>query len=250
MTLVNAVDGQSVRVQLDRLARGRMFFAHRSVGADLLTGIARLAADAGSTLRVWEAAAVVPEGVFAHAWLTADGPVAKLDEFERMLAAGVGRTARIATVKLCYADFTARTDSAQLFRLYARLLRALHAAYPDLTLVHVTVPLVSVAEGVGATRVVRSLLGHIPSAVVENDRREEFNELLRRAYVGREPLFDLARAESTTPDGERVTRDLHGRSVPALARAYTDDGGHLNGEGQHVIARQLVATLADLVEAA
>ena len=86
----------------------------------------------------------------------------------------------------------------------------------------------------------------LPSALVENDRREEFNELLRRTYAGREPIFDLAAFESTLPTGERVRHDLHGRAVAALAPAYTDDGGHLNVMARVAIAERLIAAIARL----
>ena len=77
-------------------------------------------------------------------------------------------------------------------------------------------------------------------------RMSQFNELLRRAYKDREPIFDLAVFESTLPNGERVQHDLHGRAVASLAPAYTDDGGHLNAAARVAIARRLVAAIARL----
>jgi lysophospholipase L1-like esterase len=80
--------------------------------------------------------------------------------------------------------------------------------------------------------------------VAENARREEFNALMRQAYQGREPLFDLAAVESTAPDGAGAVVEWSGRSIPVLAEAYSEDGGHLNEAGRLRAARELVRVLA------
>jgi lysophospholipase L1-like esterase len=87
-------------------------------------------------------------------------------------------------------------------------------------------------------------LGRVPSGTVENLRREQYNRLLREAYAGREPLFDLARIESTAPDGSPVRVQWKDMTAPVLYPAYTDDGGHLNAEGRRRAARELIAVLA------
>jgi hypothetical protein len=75
-------------------------------------------------------------------------------------------------------------------------------------------------------------------------RRDEYNRLLRATYAGREPVFDLARVESTAPDGTRVTVTWNGITAPALSPAYTDDGGHLNARGRLAAAREFLTVLA------
>jgi lysophospholipase L1-like esterase len=88
------------------------------------------------------------------------------------------------------------------------------------------------------------MLGRAPYGVLENLRREEYNDLLRQTYAGHAPLFDLARLESTDPNGEKTTAAWKGHLVPALAPLYTDDGGHLNALGRQLAAREFVAVLA------
>ena len=92
----------------------------------------------------------------------------------------------------------------------------------------------------------KRLFGRAPYGTVENLRREEYNALLRAAYQGREPIFDLARLESTAPDGAAVTVQWQGRAAPAMDPAYSDDGGHLNATGRLRAARELVSVLAAL----
>jgi hypothetical protein len=107
---------------------------------------------------------------------------------------------------------------------------------------HVTAPL-TIAQG-GLKAGLKKLLGRVPYGVAENRRREEFNALMRQAYQGKEPIFDLARIESTAPDGTAVTVDWEGTASPAMVAAYTDDGGHLNTAGKLRAARELVSALA------
>jgi hypothetical protein len=113
------------------------------------------------------------------------------------------------------------------------------------TFVHVTVPLTT-EPGLkeAAKNFVKRFLGRPRSSRLDNVRRARYNELLREAYAGREPLFDLARLESTRPDGTRQLFREDGRDYEALVPAYTDDGGHLNASGRQMAARALLEFLA------
>jgi lysophospholipase L1-like esterase len=73
--------------------------------------------------------------------------------------------------------------------------------------------------------------------------RHQYNELLRSTYVGKEPVFDLARLESTNADGTTETVRYEGQRVPVLATAWTSDGGHLNEAGRQRMAKALLTTL-------
>jgi hypothetical protein len=123
-----------------------------------------------------------------------------------------------------------------------QLVADLQARHPGTRFVHVTAPLSTVQAGPKAW--VKRLLGRSPYGLVENGKREDFTSLLRNAYAGKEPVFDLALVESTLPDGGRSTVTANGRALPVLASLYTDDGGHLNEEGRLRAARELVAVLA------
>ena len=84
---------------------------------------------------------------------------------------------------------------------------------------HITAPLTTVQSGFKGS--LKKLIGRAPYGAIENVRREEYNELLRQAYRGREPLFDLARVESTTLDETAVTGEWKGSVAPAMAPADT-----------------------------
>jgi hypothetical protein len=237
-----------LRHALAAVAHARIFFAHRSVGADLMSGVAAVADGAGGdTVRVLEVVDELPHDTFGHALLPDSGdPLAKLRDFELMLQVGSGSVADIAMFKFCYTDITARSDAAWLFRMYDRTVRGLRAAHRHVTFVHVTTPLTAVRPRGGARAALRGMLRRAPEALIDNARRGEFNDLMRRAYRGREPLFDLAHAESTAPNGARELHDLHGWPIAALVPDYTTDGGHLNAYARVRIATELIATLAPL----
>jgi hypothetical protein len=230
---------------LPRLEAQRIFFGHQSVGKNLLDGLAELGAADGARLRIVETrdpAALVP-GVLAHAYIGANGdPLGKLADFEKALDAGMAGSADVALMKFCYVDFTATTDASALFRRYQAVLAGLQRRHPTTRFVHVTVPLTTVQSGKKA--MLKKLLGRPLDGVAENARREEYNALLRSTYRGVEPIFDLALAESTWPDGRAETALLDGKPVPALVPAYTDDGGHLLPAARQRIAQQLAGVLA------
>jgi len=240
----------ALRADLEKVARRSVFFGHQSVGANILEGVKELAAQEGVPLRVaevGEAGAVAP-GTFGHAFIAENGhPERKLEGLERALGAGPAAV-EVAFLKLCFVDVVGATDARALFERYRTTLRTLQARHPRTTFVHLTVPLTTVQSGWKAF--VKSLLGRAPYGFEENVRREEYNALMRQAYQGKEPFLDVARLESTAPDGRAETTTVKGRSVPSLVPAYTDDGGHLAGAGRRVVARALLRLVADLPDAA
>lgn len=233
------------RADLEAVARRSVFFGHQSVGVNILDGVRQLASQEGVALRVEEVPTTsgVAPGTLAHGFMADNGePLRKIESFQRALGQGPGAGVDIALLKFCYVDFTSDTDVQKVFAAYQAAVRGLRATFPGTTFVHVTAPLTGIQGGLKGT--VKRLLGRAPYGVKENLRREEYNALVRQAYQGKEPLFDLARVESTTADGRAETADWKGQSAPALVPSYTSDGGHLNAEGQRVAARELIAVLA------
>jgi hypothetical protein len=79
-----------------------------------------------------------------------------------------------------------------------------------------------------------------------NILRNEYNQKLRKEYNKSGALFDLAKVESTYPDGRRSTFEKNGKSYYCLVPDYTDDGGHLNEIGRKMVAEQFLILLAEL----
>lgn len=238
----SAVDDANLRENLERIAQQRIFFGHQSVGVNLLEGIKQLSTMAGVPVRIVEVktASDVKQAMIGQTFIAENEyPLKKLKSFEDdMGSKPTGLD--IAFMKFCYVDFTAETDAKALFTRYRTTIEGLKARNPGTTFVHVTAPLTS--EQGGTKEFVKRMLGRGGSAV--NVRREEYNSLLRKTYQGREPIFDLARVESTAPDGAAVTVEWNGIVAPAMDSVYTDDGGHLNSIGKLRAARELISVLA------
>ncbi|HEY8210722.1 MAG TPA: hypothetical protein VIG99_24730 [Myxococcaceae bacterium] len=246
-----ALQGQtatsSLRQQFEQISRRRIVFGHQSVGENLLQGLADLSSEAGVPLRVVESEA--PEALeqpgLVHRKIGKnEQPETKIAHFTTLLEGGLGQRAEIALYKLCYVDFGPDRDAARLFAGYRAAHQALRARFPATTFVHVTVPLTVVQRGL--TGWVKNTFGGGAWGERENVLRHQFNQLLRAEYEGKEPIFDLARAESTGEDGAESTFERGGARYPALVPAYSDDGQHLNAAGRRRAALALISTLAGI----
>jgi len=235
---------QNLRTELERVASYRIFFGHQSVGGNILYGVSQLAERSGVFIRVEELldGKRLEQAVLWHLPLEENGkPMKKFASFEHTLE-GLAAPIDVALMKLCYIDFTGDTDATKLFADYRSTIDRLKAKYPQIIFVHVTAPLTEIESGAKAS--VKRLIGRPPYGVLENIRRHTYNELLRQAYAGREPIFDLARIESTTPEGQPILSEWQGSKVPTLARQYTSDGGHLNEVGSLRAAREFISVLS------
>ena len=230
------------------LAAKRIFFGHQSVGENIMEGVGELARAeplTGLHVAAGERALAGGGGVFAHGRIGRNGdPGLKTDEFARLLEGPLRGKVDVAFHKYCYADFSETSDVPAVFDHYRKTLERLRAEFPGVVFVHVTTPLVRVQSGPRA--VLKRLLGRTPGRYGGNFARERFNDLMRGAYGGREPLFDLAAIESTRPDGRRETIRAGSRSGFALVPAYTTDNAHLNELGRRRVAEALLVFLARL----
>lgn len=239
----------SASAALERLRTMKIFFGHQSVGGDIVAGIEDLlSAQEYPATRVVETAR--PEDfsaapLFAHAGVgTNADPVSKIEDFERIVTNGVGGAADVAFFKFCYIDLGADDDPGALFERYRAAMERLQSAFPSTRLAHVTIPLRVVQTGPRAW--VKKVIGRPIGGYAENIVRTRYNALLRSAYRGKAPLFDLALVESTGRDAARCTFEAGGQRYEALCPEYTTDGGHLNRDGRRVVARELVEFLGSL----
>ena len=235
--------------QLRRLSTRRIFFGHQSVGANILDGIRDLlSSDPRLKLRIVRSEN--PEldlnaGFFECPIGRNRDPESKNAAFAAIMHRGMGAQGGIALFKYCYIDFNSSTDVGKVFRRYRELIAELRNRYSSLMLVHVTVPLTA-EEDIGTTKErIRSALKRL-SGRDANVKRNAFNELLRKTYMGKEPIFDLATLESTRPDGSRTFFRRGKTKVYTLAREFTRDGGHLNDEASRMAGEQLLLLLSGL----
>lgn len=212
--------------ELESIRDARVFFAHRSVGAEIVEqGVPAVYEE----FDLPPLAANEDEGArFFDDWLEqTEDPMDKLESFPAILAGDFpDGSVDVAFMKLGYVDIVEETDVEALFEAYTAMMDDLSASYPTVTFLHVTVT---------PTR----------WQPENNAKIEEFNELVRQEYADRGRLIDLAGALSQCPDG---TVDRHeteeGDSYSQICEAFTRDGGHLSPEGAATAAAELLSVVA------
>lgn len=234
--------------QLRRVGAKRIYFGHQSVGANIVDGIRDLSGEAGVTLSILEdrgagAASDSPGLVDAYVGQNTR-PLSKIEAFERAMSDGWADHLDVAFFKFCYVDFDAASDVQAIFGRYVQMHEDLKKRYPDVSFVHVTVPL-TVTQG-GIKGYIKNLVGKAAWGERENVKRHEFNQKLRARYSGKEPLFDLALLESTRRDGSAQVFERDGERFPSLVPEYSNDGEHLNPIGRKIVAGKLVEFLSSL----
>jgi hypothetical protein len=240
----------------DSLKKRRIFFGHQSVGKNILDGMRQLSEqhpevqlnfvnlDKASELNS-VALHEADEGWFADAYIGENGhPDAKLMEFASSIEKMPDLD--IALAKFCYLDIGPQSNVQAIFQNYKQSMERLKILYPEVAFVHFTSPLSVLQTGPKAW--VKQLIGRDISGYKDNIKRHEYNQLLRKEYLGKEPLFDIALLESTRQDGTRMSFTHEGQEYFALAPEYSPDDGHLNTIGQIYIASEFLKFLADLMD--
>lgn len=243
------MDEERLRKDIQLLAGKRIFFGHQSVGVDIMLGVKDLqtgVAGAGLSLVSLDTGRVPAGPFFADALVGRNSdPNSKCDAFGTVVQRLAPDSLDVALLKFCYVDIKDRTDVEQMFAYYVGVMDRLKRTYPRVTFIHVTVPLTE--RGSAWKRWAKKLLGREDVWEIASIKRAAFNAKLVEHFKG-EPIFDLAKVESTYPDGSRNSFEAEGSTVYMLVSAYTRDGGHLNELGRRVAARALIRTIAETIE--
>lgn len=232
------------------LSQRAVYFGHQSVGEDITAGVDELNQDLKLGLRLVltrdPSAIAQPAFTHFHAGVNLK-PATKNAAMLKMLGDRPRPDRAIVILKYCYVDIGSRTDVQSLFNSYRELVRTIQSRYPDVIVVHSTAPVTTVETPMKAR--VKRLLGR-ESVRDDAIARHRYNTLVRAAYAGREPLFDIARVESTRADGSHSTFTSGEEQIEVMADENTRDGGHLNDRSRLMAARELLNTLAAAIERA
>lgn len=210
-------------------ASQRTFFAHQSVGHDILRGLNHLSRTNGWGNPVYvdlDKDEVVPDGpgggLIARVKIGTDrDPLGKITEFDRRLREGLGGRVDIATLVFSSVDVETGTDVRAVFDTYHSVLAGLQRDFPEVAFIPATVPLTT--DDVGG-----------------NTARTKFNKLVRKEYAEAGRLWDIAAIESTDPDGKRVG----GKKHEALFPGYAVKTANLNETGSQAVAEGLLRVIA------
>ncbi len=237
--------------QLKALSGKTFYFAHQSVGYNIVEGVGKVLERMGrpDLLRIKElqAGQSVPPAGLLHSTVGRNGdPLSKMAEFQSFLDDRLGEIRPdMAMLKFCYLDITEETDVPVLVRKYDEALSSISEGHADTAILYSTVPL-RVFNGSWKAKLKR-FLGMEVWGDAANITRDEFNEKIREKYAATGRLADIADWESRYPDGRPHRVKLFGKEYAELIPEYSYDGKHLNSYGQQVVAGRLLEFLARLV---
>jgi len=228
-----------------RLADARIYFGHQSVGGNIVEGLRSVSASRSDRqlriVRTRESSSSTP--ALVEFTIGENGrPESKMKDFAAALHQMGDAAPAIAIFKYCYLDITPETNVELLFASHRKALHEMRTRHPNLTFVHVTAPLTRLETG--PRFLAKRLLGRSTTRDA-NAKRNRFNAMLRQQYAG-EALFDLAKVESTRPNGSRSFFSEGADVVYTLAPELTDDGGHLNAAGRRAAAQEFAAVIGDV----
>lgn len=196
---------------MDQIAGFKWFFAHASVGENLMSGLQGLHSSDAAFYSLTRSS--VPDGPPPSPTLAGivydlnrgnPGWKAKVDLFASSISNGWHfPQVNIAMNKFCWIDPDAD------FAYYTNSMSLLEGAYPQTWFVYTTIPLT-------------------PDEDRDNYRRSVFNEALR-SWATNSPrlLYDIADMEAHDTNGVEQTFVYEGRVCQKQYSGYTDDGGHL-----------------------
>jgi len=233
----------------ERLSKKKIYFGHQSVGFNVMDGVTDLMkGNPDIKLNIVETSdkTAFKVGIFAHSRIGQNvDTISKINDFVRLMDEGLGNTADVAFMKFCYVDINAGTDIHNVFNDYKNNMAKIQKKYPKVTFVHFSVPFRTTKE-TWKTKLKKLLKKDDIWEYSENKMRNEFNTLLENEYGKSGYLFDIAKIESTYPDGRRAVFTHGDKRYYTLVPEYTNDGGHLNETGRKKIAEQLLLFLVDL----
>lgn len=240
-----------------KLSEKTIYFGHQSVGFNIIDGIKDVMKE-NPQIRLNIVETNDPSEfnthLFAHSKVGKNmDPKSKIDAFANFMEKGIGEKTDIAFFKFCYVDITAGTDIDKVFDDYKSTMARLKGIFPEMRFIHTTVPITFKPTGIKGwirkgKNLIKKIIGRPVFDYLDNVNRNRFNEMVRKEYNGKEPIFDLAKIESTFPNGTRSSFIKDGKTYYSLVSDYTHDGGHLNEKGRKIIAEQLLIFLAGLCQ--
>lgn len=202
------------------VSQNRYFFAHASVGSNIVEGLNDLnSVDSATYMLATESTGDSPPSTSAgtlYEYARGNpGWAEKVSLFSEYVGNGwQSPQTDFAINKFCYIDQDAD------FATYRDSMASLESAYPNTIFVYMTIPLTTDDD---------SEDGYL---------RQQFNASLRDWIDSQDGkcLIDIADIEAYSPGGEEQTSSWNGNAYQKLYAGYTDDGGHLNSTGRVRVA--------------
>lgn len=240
-------DMEDMGTALKNLSNQKIYFGHQSVGYNILSGMEQWEEEAGIQLNISETRDLSNTGdaSFVHFRVGENrDPYSKIDDFAKLVQQIPKDEPSVAFFKFCYIDFQPEADVDAIFKAYKEKMLALRDSSGNCRIVLCTVPVTAIQKGYKA--LAKKILGKPLRHTRENIKREAFSERIRNELGEDFPVFDLAKVESTLPDGSTQTFKYKGKQHPSMPHSYTRDMGHLNPQGARIVAYSFIAFFSEL----
>ena len=236
--------------QWQALAQKKIFFAHMSVGNNILDGAQAVLQNHPDVFlavtRTSDPADMHLPALYHTEELGHNAePFLKIDSFRSIVDRIQSACPDIVLMKFCYVDIASGSDVAAVFSAYQKTMSEMKSRMPDTLFLHCTVPLESPQLSMKrrCKEIIKACLGR-PTRTDNNYKRMQFNEMLRNTWPA-EQILDIAQIESTNPKGFLCYKIRRGQRIPFLCSSYTSDGGHLNDTGAQRVGQQFLIFLAN-----
>jgi hypothetical protein len=217
----------------DAVQGHRLNFAHESVCQNVVDGIRELAetqpGTQGDIIESCAPSTVNGPGIVRFAPEQKSESVSSNRDFPAVGDSCSVSASAIVAIKYCDVDVTPSRDVPKFFGDDQVLVAEARLSHLPLMIAHAIVPLPS------ADTLNKATAQQVMGRDVRRDldvNRNAYNALVRRAYSGTEPIFELANAESTLPDGARTFFMVDKDTGFTLAEQYTAAGGRPNDHGK------------------
>ena len=227
-----------------------VFFGHQSVGRNILEGIRLMDPDSSeiAVIRSSDRQDIPEHPNVVHILHNVIGrntdPMSKISDFQAFMTEDFGGRVDYAIMKFCYVDVYGKNTVEEIYSQYMSTMLELERTFPETTFLYTTMPLTTPYSGWKDR--IKKVLGREVSGFQGNMERAQFNERLRNNPDVSGRLFDIAKAEAVSPDGDRVTVRLQNTEYEALVPGYSTDGGHLNDAGKIHLAVKFIKTLDEI----
>ena len=236
--------------KLNSLSKKNILFGHQSVGFNIIDGIKLHVKNLNLNLNVEEISnfeklldSTQQSTIFHYKNGKNKFPESKINSFyEAIKNTEVTNNVNFAGFKFCYVDFNENTDINKVFNTYVKTIDSLNNDYPNLKIIHFTAPLRSVSGGIKG--LLKKMLGK-KSGIEDNYIRQKFNNLLLKEYDN-QYIFDLAKIQSTYPNGKREFSVYKKEKIYSLIPSYTNDGGHLSSKGESIVSEKFLLFLLNI----
>ncbi|MDR3609512.1 MAG: hypothetical protein P4L27_03005 [Ignavibacteriaceae bacterium] len=231
------------------ISESHIYFGHQSVGENIVSGLNKIISGSGQNEFIVKELnnnnKILNSYYFVHSKIGNNGdPKGKFREFAKIVEILSRKNLELAMMKLCFVDINKNSNLENIFNSYVNTIDSLQKRYPNLTIVHFTVPIKSQPTWIKKIKAI--LMNRDLDDPQDNIARDKYNKLILAKYP-KECIFDLAKAESTYPDDKREIIMVNGIPAYSMIKDFTDDGGHLNMKGQKVISRELIEKIFEII---